>query len=146
MRVKRIRQVPYYKYVETHADNEYIPKGEERVHWRNTVVVEDFDDAEIRQLDDHPYNPGKRFQLRVPMTDPETGEDTDCDGDRALLRVMMVGAEISMHLGVSVKGFVSKEELAHEKAYRAGDIDACIESRNLDHEFVIEEWLQLGES
>jgi hypothetical protein len=125
-------------------DNPYRDKSEPpRKFWRNTVEVETFEDADVRQLSDHGWAPGKQFQLRVPMKDPETGRDTDADGDPALLRIAMVGGELDFRFGnPTFKGFVSFRELEHEKAYRSGDLDACLESydKASDNQFVIEEW------
>lgn len=134
-----MRQVAWHSYEDNYGD----PNRKPDTHWRNWVEVEVFEDAGLRQLSPHGYLPGMQFQLRVPMTDPETGGDCDADGDLALLRIIMVGAELDIYTGQpTAKGFVAKSELAHEKAYRNGDLDGCLEADEMtpDFEYVVEEW------
>lgn len=141
-KVRRVRYVPPYQVSD---DNPYRDKSKPaRKFWRTWKEIEVFENADLRQLDDQGDKPGNRFQLRVPMTDPETGRKTDADGDPALLRIEMVGATLDIHMGAPVvKGFVSKQELEHEKAYRSGSLDDCLSASDLyelDTEYVLEEW------
>lgn len=138
-KVRRIRYVEQYPYLEDYGGTKDPPVK----HYRDWIEIEVFEDAAVQHVTKRHDMPGKSYMLRVPMTDPETGGATDADGDRALLRVQMVGAEIEYIGGsVTVKGFVSRQELAHEVAYRSGDIEACLASYDeaSDYEYVREEW------
>lgn len=142
--MSRVRRVRYVKQYQHEDDNPYLkPEDKPRYFWRDWIEVETFKDADVQQLDGRHQYPGMTFQLRVPMTDPETGQSTDADGDRALLRIVMIGGAMDYIGGTpSFKGFVSKQELAHEAAYRSGDLKACLASYDeaSDYEYVREEW------
>jgi hypothetical protein len=135
-KVRRIRWVAPHEYEYTSYS------GEKRKDWKDWIEVETFDSATIMQLDNR-RGPGDGFMLRVPMTDPETGGDTDADGDTSLLRIIMIGATMEIHGGFAVKGFISLQELEHEKAYRNTDLNGCLDANTLYElgtQYIVEEW------
>lgn len=107
--------------------------------WEEVAIYEDFFLSERSPTGSH--TPGKEFYLKVfGVPDPESGELTDVDGDKAAIRITLVGAEIEMVGGtVDIQGFVELEDIEHEKHYRAGDLDACVDTGPTGH-YVREEW------
>lgn len=87
------------------------------------------------------YFPGRTFQLLVPMSHPQ-------DGAPSQLTVEMVGGEATLlGDGLIVRGFVSKQQLAYEKAFFDSDWEACADAMDRDDladEYVFEEWKVLG--
>jgi hypothetical protein len=147
MKVRRIRYGKPYEYAEYYGRDPETT--EPKMFWRDWRVIAEYEDAIIRQLDQRHRHPGTSYQLRIPLTDPETGGDRDVDGDPAVLRVEMVGGDIDIVSGpdrLTIKGFVSQAEIEYEKAYRAGSYGDTMDSyaKGLDNRYVREEWMVVG--
>lgn len=69
-------------------------------------------DASVRQLGDNGLFPGASYQLRIALdADPETGTEFDVDGDRALDRIEIYGAQLHLRdASFQVTGFVAVED------------------------------------
>jgi hypothetical protein len=145
-KIRRIRYGPYHKVLN---ENPYRDQSKDpQYDHRNVTVINTYEEAFIRQLsrDGIGWNPGGAYQLCIPFPNLETGSMIDVDGDRAIIRVEMVGASVNLfyHDSPSYKGFVSKENLVREEEYRKGNIfSAYDKDQNLDYEFVLEEWFVL---